>query len=146
MQLRGWRIIVLVDAQEQQPHNKGRIGWKTSQDIGLAEEGEEEWNRFLNKLVARFFHLDEETQDKIIWTKNAKDGEFSAKQGYEVASNELEEGEKRRWWRKIWGTHSPLKTIINLWLALSNKLLTQEILRKRGFQGLLICIPCKTNE
>ena len=43
-------------------------------------------------------------------------------------------------------THSPLKTIITLWLALSNKLLTWEILKKRGFQGPCICILCLSHE
>ena len=72
-----------------------------------------------DKIVASFVHLDEETHDKLIWTKNVKYGELSAKQDYEFARNELEEGEKRWWWRKIWGIQSPLKTTIIVWMALS---------------------------
>ena len=37
-----------------------------------------------------------------------------SKQGYEVASAEMEVGGKRRWWRKIWGIHNPLTTIITM--------------------------------
>ena len=38
--------------------------------------------------------LDEDTQDKLIWTRNAEDGDFTARKGYEVAIMEQFNGEK----------------------------------------------------
>ena len=79
IQLRAQRIHVLAYAQAQQPQQRGRAGWKSSQDLGLDGEEAGEWNRYMSKLVTSFVHLDEDMQDKLIWTKNAENGEFSAK-------------------------------------------------------------------
>ena len=45
----------------------------------------------------------------------------------------------------MWHNQRPIKTKITMWLSLSNKLLTWEMLQKRGFQGLSICPLCRTN-
>ena len=49
----------------------------------------------MNKLVASFVQLDEDEHEKLIWTKNAVNGEFTAKKGYDVANIEKTTGEKR---------------------------------------------------
>ena len=46
----------------------------------------------------------------------------------------------------LWASNIPLKTILTFWFAINNKLLSWENLRKRGFQGLCICILCKSGE
>ena len=56
------------------------------------------------------------------------------------------EGEKSWWWQGFWDSNSPLKTILTFWLAINNRLLTWENLRKRCFQGLGFCILCKKEE
>ena len=63
------------------------------QDMGLDGE-ERDLNRYVSKHVSSYVHIDEDTQDKIIRTKNVVIGELSTKNGYEVASNELPKGEK----------------------------------------------------
>ena len=63
------------------------------QDMGLDGE-ERDLNRYVRKHVSSYVHIDEDTQDKIIRTKNVVIGELSTKNVYEVASNELPEGEK----------------------------------------------------
>ena len=40
---------------------------------------------------------------------------------------------------------SPIKNLITAWLALSNKLLTWEMLQKRGFEGPSLCSLCRSN-
>ena len=109
---------MLANVQAQQPQQKGRSGQKSAQDLSLEGEYVVEWNIYVKKLVAIFVQLDEDEQDKLIWTKNAVNGEFIAKKGYDVANFEQTEGEKRWWWGQIWGIHDPLKTIITLQLAL----------------------------
>ena len=42
--------------------------------------------------------------------------------------------------------NSPLKTILTFWLAMNNRLLTWENMRKQGFQGHSLCVLCKSNE
>ena len=97
-------------------------------------------------LVARFFHLDEGDPDKLIWTKNAVNGDFSSKKGYEEAIMDQFDKDKCWWWNKLWENNIPLKTILTFWLAMNNRLLTWENMRKQGFQGHSLCVLCKSNE
>ena len=78
--------------------------------------------------------------------KNAEDGDFTAKKGYEVAIMEQFNGDKSWWWKGLWECNSPLKTILTFWLEINNKLLTWENPRKSGFQGPGICILCKKDD
>ena len=142
--LRSQRIFSLADTCLDQTL-RGRRRWKTAQELGLTGEHAAEWNRFLNLLVTIFFHLGSEL-DRIIWTKNPKSGQYSAKLGYEVAIKELIVREDQWWRKRLWKIQSPLKTIITMWLALSNKLLTWEMLKKRGFEGPGICTLCKLSD
>ena len=88
---------MLVDAQAQQPQQRGRSSWKSSQELALYGDTAGEWNRFVNKLVFTFMHLEVGEKEKLIWTKNGVDGDFSAKLGYEAINQETFQGEKR-WW------------------------------------------------
>ena len=106
----------------------------------------ERWSRYVNLLEINFVNLDEDEQDKLIWTRNVIDGDYTAKKGYEVAILEQFEGEKSWWWEGLWASNSPLKTILTFWLEMNNKLLNWENLRKRGFQGPSMCILCKSRE
>ena len=84
--------------------------------------------------------------DRLIWTKNTKAGQYTTKHGYAVAIREQTKLEERSWWSGLWQIQNPQKTILTMWLALSNKLLTWEMLKKRGFEGPSICSLCKMNE
>ena len=97
-------------------------------------------------LESNYVCLDEDTQDKPIWTRNAADGDYTAKKGYEIAITEQFDGEKSWWWQGLWKTECPLKTILTFWLAINNRLLTWENLRKRGIQGPGFCILCKQDD
>ena len=94
-------------------------------------------------MESSFVSLDEDTHEKLIWTRNEIDGHYTTKKGYEVAIMEQFEGEKPWWWHDLWYSNSLLKTILTFWLDINNKLLTWENLRKRGLQGLGLCILCK---
>ena len=64
--------------------------------------------------------------------------------GYEAALQLEQEGTEQWWWAKIWKILGPLKIVLTLWLAMSNKLLTWKVLLKRGFHGPKICLLCKS--
>ena len=51
------------------------------------------WNNYINLLELNFINLDEVEQNKLIWTRNAIDGDYTAKKGYEVEI--LEQFEKK---------------------------------------------------
>ena len=92
--------------------------------MGIVGEHAEEWNRFLNLLVTNHVHLGS-SPDKLVWTKNPKTRQFTARLGYQATMEEQAAGgEIHWWWKKLWQIQSPLKTIITKWLALSDKLLT----------------------
>ena len=55
-------------------------------------------NNYINLLELNFVSFEEEVQDKLIWTRNAIDGDYTTKKGYEVAILEQFEGEKLWWW------------------------------------------------
>ena len=45
------------------------------------------------------------------------------------------------WWKQVWKSEGPFKEKITLWLALNNKLLTWENIKKRGLEwSNLVCI------
>ena len=88
--------------------------WKNSKVLGLEEGLKEEWEKYVSLLKSSFSHLQEEKEDKFVWTKNRVNGDFSAKLGYEAIRQESFQGEKIWWWRIIWKIHSPLKTILTL--------------------------------
>ena len=49
-------------------------------------EGEdaERWNNYVNNLEKNFVYLDEYETNKLIWTRNAINGDDATKKGYEV--------------------------------------------------------------
>ena len=59
-------------------------------------EGEdaESSNSYVNNLETNFVYLDEYEHDKLIWSRNAINGDYTAKKGYEVEILEQFEGEK----------------------------------------------------
>ena len=68
------------------------------------------------------------------------------KLGYKSWELEQYQGEKVEWWSKVWKREGSLKEKITLWLALNNKLLTWENLKKRGWIGPSWCAVCQSDE
>ena len=93
-----------------------------------------------------FISLDEEDQDKLIWTRNSTNWDYTTKKGYEMEILDQTKGHKAWWWGVLWESNYPMKTTLTFWLAIKNKLLTWENLRKRGFQGIGFCSLCKLGE
>ena len=113
-----------------------------AQELGLEENEAAKWSRYVNQLGNNFILLTED-RDKLIWTWNKKDGNFSAKLGYEVAVQLEYQQMECWWWSQIWKLQVPIKAILILWLAMNNKLLTWEALLKHGFMGPGICLLCR---
>ena len=99
----------------------------------MEDDDEESWNSFVHLLEIIFVNLDEEEHDRLIWTRNSTNGDYTTKQGYEMAIIDQTGGNKSWLWGFLWASNNPLKTILTFWLAINNKLLTWENMRRRGF-------------
>ena len=93
-----------------------------------------------------FIHLEEDRDDKLVWTKNLVNGDFMAKLGYKTWVGENFQGEMEEWWKQLWKVEVPLKAKVTLWLTLNNKILTWDNLQKRGWNGPNWCALCNSNE
>ena len=114
--------------------------------MGLEGNEVERWNNFVNMLEINFINFDEEDQDKLIWTRNSTNGDYTTKKGYEMAILDQTEGHKAWCWGVLWASNCPLKTTLTFWLEIYDKSLTWKNLRKRGFQGPGFCSLCKSGE
>ena len=104
------------------------------------------WNDFVSLLQLCFIHLEEDAKDKLVWTKNPATGDFTTKLGYKSWELEHYQGDKSYWWKQVWKSEVPLKAKITLWMALNNKILTWENLKKRGWNGPSWCALCHSDE
>jgi hypothetical protein len=84
-----------------------------------------------------------EKPDELIWMGGDASGQISVKNVF-VAM------EKKKWnfviggWRKaLWSWACPLKIKLFTWLIAENKILTWDILQRRGFLGPSYCQLCK---
>ena len=119
-----------------------------AQYLGLMGASAGQWNQYASILVSFFIDLEEDEPNNIIWTKNNKDGSFFVNLGYDMATKDEHEGEHIWWWMKIWKIPVPVKTILTLWLALNNKLLTWENLTREDSKGreLVCCVKMQLRQ
>ena len=75
------RCYKLVDAQIQLPDQIGRTRWKGAIELQLEGDEVECWQGYIKLLESNYVCLEEDTQDKLIWTRNAEDEDFTAKKG-----------------------------------------------------------------
>jgi len=64
----------------------------------------------------------------LAWSENRIGGEYTTKLGYEVMSLN-ENNTVKWWWSKLWKDKTPKKTIIHMWLAFNDKVMTWELLQ-----------------
>ena len=58
----------------------------------------EAWEEYVSLLKSSFIHLEEEKDDKLVWTKNPVNGDFTTK-GYKTWAWEQHQGEKVDCWK-----------------------------------------------
>jgi hypothetical protein len=116
--------------------------WRSSVDLGLTGNLTDEWNNYTIELNgARVtLHLDEE--DSLLWTRGDKKGDLTAKNCYEAMLSLQELPVRRGWQQQFWKWHFPLKVKLFFWLAFHNRILTWDMLQKKGLAGLSHCCLC----
>jgi hypothetical protein len=84
-----------------------------------------EWHSYIVKLVSNFIKLKKE-DDSLYWSKNVGTGEYTKQLMYATIMEARFSDENQWWWTILWKLHTPKKSKITMWLALTNKLLTRE--------------------
>ena len=78
--------------------------------------------------------------DELMWkSKTGKMGRFSISQTYFDMQNEEE---SVRWKSLVWFTQNIPKHAFILWLAIQNRLVTQDKIRKWGYYHMMVCSLC----
>ena len=77
----------------------------------------------------------------LVWDRG-KYGSITAEELYSSEIEELYPSTGIWWHHVIWRWDAPLKILCFLWLALSGRILTWDVLCKRGFSGPNICLLC----
>jgi hypothetical protein len=116
--------------------------WHSSDALGLVGDLALEWNSFRCALINNGVQLLEKP-DQLIWMGGDESGQLTVKNAYEAL-------EKKKWcfviggWRKaLWSWACPLKIHLFTWLMAENKILTWDLLQRRGFHGPSFAIYVK---
>ena len=134
----------LADAQSGHPIPLYVTRWKSDKELGMEGDDAESWNSFVHLLEINFINLGEEKHDRLIWTMNSTNGDYTTKEGYEMEIIDQIEGDKYWWWTFLCASKRCFKNTLTFWLAINNKLLTWENMRTRGFQGSGLFFLCKS--
>ena len=92
------RCYKLAGAKVQIPDYTGRTRWREASEFQLEGEEVELWEDYIKVCETKYVCLEDDTKDKLIWTRNDEYGGFTAKKGYEAAMMERFNGEKAWWW------------------------------------------------
>jgi hypothetical protein len=83
-----------------------------------------------------------EEKDALVWSWDIKLEHVSAKHAYKALQVEERVEETKFRYTKLWNWQLTLKIQSFIWLLLEQKILTWEILKKRGFNGPSKCALC----
>jgi hypothetical protein len=81
--------------------------------------------------------------DTLLWAGGDATGTLSVKNLYTALLNQSSQGVDSSWFSQIWNWTIPLKIKLFLWLAGKEKILTWDMLRRRGWEGPNICLLCR---
>lgn len=82
--------------------------------------------------------LSDHCSDEIIW-EGATDGIIIVKTAYDIYRDKLV---SLRWKKKLWNQFIPPKLSVLAWKITSNRLLTGDVLCKKGIIPASVCIGC----
>jgi hypothetical protein len=116
--------------------------WMSSSELHLREPLSTEWNLFISALKGAGISLKAEP-DALSWAGGDGSGLISAKNLYCALQNRIYTVPCLPWTNKIWRLQLPLKLKLFSWLVGHDKLLTWDVLQRRGWEGPSLCLLCK---
>ena len=134
------RIYFLAQAAKYIDENFFTV-WMDARDLNLTGTMATEWNYYIYKLRntgLRLYHV----RDSLIWSKNVRTGSITAALAYSSTVFSTFPDCIPIWFRAVWRWKIPLKTVIFSWLLLAGRILTWNMLQRKGFEGPGICSLC----
>jgi hypothetical protein len=101
-----------------------------------------EWKRYTTALKRAGISLSD-SPDLLIWAGGDASGTCSVKNLYAALLHQQHLIADRSWLRQIWDWVIPLKLKLFIWLAGNGKILTWDVLSRRGWEGPGICLLCR---
>jgi hypothetical protein len=117
--------------------------WKRSDDVGLRDAQENEWDLFTIGVSQEWITLQADEEDKIIWIGGDSSGKLMVKNCYYALISIQYFSVMIGWKTKLWRWRIQLKIILFFWLAIEHYIITWEVLRKRGWMCPRICHLCR---
>ena len=116
-----------------------------ARDLNLTGTMATEWNYYIYKLrntVLRLYHV----RDSLIWSKNVKTGTIIAALASSSSVISTFPECISIWFKEVWRWKIPLNMVIFSWLLLGKRILTWNMLQRKGFEGPGICSLCQDAE
>jgi hypothetical protein len=104
-----------------------------------------EWTAYCKALIHSGIQL-HPRDDNLIWIGGDHSGLITVKNVYNALANEYWLNPITDWRRHLWTWDLALTLKLFLWLALENKILSWENVRKRGWACPIICSLCLSDE
>jgi ribonuclease HI len=115
--------------------------WLGSDDLFLEGPIATEWNHYISALKSAGVSLSNQP-DSLLWAGGDATGSISVKNLYAALLQQLILGADNSWFLQIWKWAVPLKLKLFIWLAGKEKILSWDVLQRRGWEGPGICLLC----
>ncbi|GJZ07560.1 RNA-directed DNA polymerase, eukaryota, reverse transcriptase zinc-binding domain protein [Tanacetum coccineum] len=102
----------------------------------------EEWiDKYPSLTLNNIIPFNHDKVDETVWrSKCGKDGKFTIKQAYKDL---CDSSDVVKWHKMIWFTQNIPKHSFILWIAVQNRLVTQDKVRRWGSIDMMVCPLCK---
>jgi len=139
-----WNIKTLDQININIENQSPTTNWMNNNDPGLTSALGKEWDLYRLTIIKSVAILNAE-KDKLLWFGGDDSGIPTVKNFYLniIKTKNLTKAET--WRRSIWHWKMPLKIKAFIWLALEGKIVTWDLLQKRGWEGLTRCPLCKSD-
>jgi hypothetical protein len=144
MELKDQKIITLAQVNKISDDHIVLTSWLNNNYCHLMGDLAQEWNEFRSALSA-LGALIQEKKDTLLWLGGDNSGIPSAKNLYSSLISARGILKVDFWKQKLWKWKIQLKVKLFAWLALEGKILTWDILQKRGWTGTGCCLLCKAD-
>jgi hypothetical protein len=115
--------------------------WLDSGTLSLDGSIAIEWCRYTSALKGAGISLSDQP-DTLLWAGGDATGSITVKNIYAAFLHQMRLEVDCSWIRQIWKWEVPLKLKLFTWLAGRGKILSWEVLRRRGWEGPGICLLC----
>ena len=134
------RIYYLAQAASNNT-DVGFTGWVDEQFLELTGAHAIEWKEYTYQLQNSGLCL-KQCKDTLYWSRNVKTGHITAALAYATTVPSCFSTIIPRWFKEVWKWKLPMKTVLFTWLLLAERILTWNVLQRKGFEGPGICLLC----